>query len=174
MRLHFSKLRVCTCVPGTITNDQLSIRCHPENIYHVGSVDALKDWLPDNALSMNPVNYSIWSEIQYNYMCKFLGRVMWESDPNRVLTTLGSGKYRAVMCGRILYFGSFCTIKVTNIHDVRQWILVSVVCSLCLGEENTVTKVLAPEKKRRHPKSRSQRRPLVTFVALLRTALDCL
>jgi glucoamylase len=63
----FFGLGVCTGVPGRITNDQLLIHCHPENIYRVGSVDALKDWYPDNALSMNPVNYSIWSGMPHRY-----------------------------------------------------------------------------------------------------------
>ena len=37
------------------------MRRHPENIFLVGSVDALKDWLPNNALSLSPTNYPIWS-----------------------------------------------------------------------------------------------------------------
>jgi len=71
-----------------------------ENIYLAGSVDALKDWSPDNAISLSPAKYPIWSanltlpadaQIQYKYIRKFLGSVTWESDPNRVFTTPGSG-----------------------------------------------------------------------------------
>ncbi|KAI0279179.1 carbohydrate-binding-like protein [Russula aff. rugulosa BPL654] len=77
------------------------MRCHAEDIYLVGSIDALKYWLPDNALSLNPANYPTWSVnvtlpedtiVHYKYIRKFHGRVTWESDPNRVFTTPGSGK----------------------------------------------------------------------------------
>ena len=32
-----------------------------ENIFLTGSVDALKNWSPDNAIALNPANYPIWS-----------------------------------------------------------------------------------------------------------------
>ena len=37
------------------------MRCHAEDIYLVESIDALKYWPPDKALSLNPANYPIWS-----------------------------------------------------------------------------------------------------------------
>jgi len=94
---------VCVSNPGPQVEVSFNVRATTtfgENIYLVGSVDALKDWLPDNALSLNPAHYPIWSinvtlpgetQIQYKYIRKFLGRVTWESGPNRVLTTPGSG-----------------------------------------------------------------------------------
>lgn len=39
----------------------MTTRSHPENIYLAGSVDALKDWSLDNAVSLSPENYPIWS-----------------------------------------------------------------------------------------------------------------
>lgn len=42
-----------------------------ENIYLAGSVDALKDWSPDNAISLSPAKYPIWSgmpHISHVYM----------------------------------------------------------------------------------------------------------
>ncbi|KAI0279175.1 glucoamylase [Russula aff. rugulosa BPL654] len=71
-----------------------------EGIYLAGSVDALKDWSPQDAISMNHTNFQTWSVnvtlpgdtyIEYKYLRKFFGRVTWESGPNRVLIT-GSGK----------------------------------------------------------------------------------
>ena len=45
-------------------------------------------------VDLTPVNVTLPgdAQIQYKYIRKFLGRVTWESDPNRVLTTPGSGK----------------------------------------------------------------------------------
>jgi hypothetical protein len=42
------------------------MRHHPENIYLAGSVDALKDWAPDNAISLSPANYPIWSGMPHS------------------------------------------------------------------------------------------------------------
>jgi len=94
---------VCVSYPGPQVGVSFNVNATTffgENIYLAGSVDALKDWSPDNALSLSPANYPIWSvnvtvpgdtAIQYKYIRRFLGRVTWESDPNRVLTTPGSG-----------------------------------------------------------------------------------
>jgi hypothetical protein len=41
------------------------MRRHPENIYLAGSVDALKDWSPGNALKLNPEHYPIWSGMSH-------------------------------------------------------------------------------------------------------------
>jgi glucoamylase len=94
---------VCVPNPGPQVNATFNVNATTffgENIYLAGSVDSLKDWSPDNAISLSPANYPIWSvnvtlpadaQIQYKYIRRFLGSVTWESDPNRVLTTPGSG-----------------------------------------------------------------------------------
>ncbi|KAJ7134910.1 glycoside hydrolase family 15 protein [Mycena epipterygia] len=62
-----------------------------EDIYITGSVDALKDWSPDNAILLSAANYPIWSitvvvpastSVEYKYIRKQDGVVTWESDPN--------------------------------------------------------------------------------------------
>ncbi|EPQ54537.1 glucoamylase [Gloeophyllum trabeum ATCC 11539] len=71
-----------------------------ENIYITGSVDALSNWSPDNALLLSSANYPTWSitvnlpastAIQYKYIRKNNGAVTWESDPNNSITTPASG-----------------------------------------------------------------------------------
>ncbi|KAL5527654.1 hypothetical protein ACEPAG_6455 [Sanghuangporus baumii] len=73
-----------------------------ENIYITGSVDALENWSPDNAIILNADNYPTWSvtislpastTIQYKYIRKFNGAVTWESDPNRQITTPSGGSF---------------------------------------------------------------------------------
>jgi glucoamylase len=67
-----------------------------ENIYLVGSVDALQNWAPENALALNADNYPTWSvnvnvpidtQVQYKYIRKTppSTAVTWESDPNMAL-----------------------------------------------------------------------------------------
>ncbi|EIW63814.1 glucoamylase [Trametes versicolor FP-101664 SS1] len=71
-----------------------------ENIYLTGSVDALQNWSPDNALLLSSANYPVWSitvnlpassAIEYKYIRKNNGAVTWESDPNNSITTPASG-----------------------------------------------------------------------------------
>uniref|UniRef100_A0A8H7XMJ0 Glucoamylase n=1 Tax=Psilocybe cubensis TaxID=181762 RepID=A0A8H7XMJ0_PSICU len=73
-----------------------------ENIYLTGSLDALKDWSPDNAMILSAANYPTWSitvslpastSFQYKYIRKFNGAVTWESDPNNSNTTPASGSF---------------------------------------------------------------------------------
>ncbi|KAH8118290.1 glucoamylase [Phellopilus nigrolimitatus] len=73
-----------------------------ENIYITGSVDALQNWSPDNAIALNADNYPTWSvtinlpvstAIEYKYIRKNNGAVTWESDPNMQLTTPAGGTY---------------------------------------------------------------------------------
>ncbi|EEB90622.1 hypothetical protein MPER_11147, partial [Moniliophthora perniciosa FA553] len=73
-----------------------------ENIFLTGSVDALKNWSPENAISLSSANYPTWSvtvnvpantAIEYKYIRKFNGAVTWESDPNRRITTPSSGSF---------------------------------------------------------------------------------
>lgn len=72
-----------------------------ENIFLTGSLDALQNWSPDNALALS-WNDSIWSitvtlpantNFQYKYIRKFNGAVTWESDPNNSQTTPASGSF---------------------------------------------------------------------------------
>ncbi|KAF5388835.1 hypothetical protein D9757_005602 [Collybiopsis confluens] len=74
-----------------------------ENIYLTGSIDALKDWSPENALALSSANYPIWSvtvtlpgstDVQYKYIKKDgSGTVTWESNPNMEITTPANGTY---------------------------------------------------------------------------------
>lgn len=73
-----------------------------ENIYIAGSVNALENWSPDNALLLSAANYPTWSitvnlpastAIQYKYIRKNNGDVTWESDPNMSFMTPASGTY---------------------------------------------------------------------------------
>ncbi|KAF9460753.1 glycoside hydrolase family 15 protein [Collybia nuda] len=73
-----------------------------ENIYVTGSVDALVNWSPDNALILSAATYPIWSitinlpastSIEYKYIRKFNGAITWESDPNRKFTTPAAGSF---------------------------------------------------------------------------------
>ncbi|KIM75770.1 carbohydrate-binding module family 20 protein [Piloderma croceum F 1598] len=73
-----------------------------ENIYIVGSVNALENWSPYNALLLSAANYPTWSitvnlpvstAIQYKYIRKNNGDVTWESDPNRLIMTPANGTY---------------------------------------------------------------------------------
>ncbi|GJJ06654.1 hypothetical protein Clacol_000849 [Clathrus columnatus] len=72
-----------------------------QNIYLVGSVDALQNWDTNTAMLMSVENYPIWiltvnvpasSSIQYKYIIKDgSGDVTWEADPNNVLDTPANG-----------------------------------------------------------------------------------
>ncbi|EDR13753.1 glycoside hydrolase family 15 protein [Laccaria bicolor S238N-H82] len=72
-----------------------------ETIFLTGSVDALQNWSPDKALALSSANYPTWSvtvavpantNIEYKYIRKFNGQVVWESDPNNAFTSPGSGQ----------------------------------------------------------------------------------
>jgi len=72
-----------------------------EDIFITGSIDALQNWSPDNALALSWAN-SIWSitvtlpantSFQYKYIRKFNGAITWESDPNNSQVTPASGSY---------------------------------------------------------------------------------
>ncbi|KAJ1305234.1 hypothetical protein OPQ81_000263 [Rhizoctonia solani] len=99
-----------TCLRGSsggsgtvaVTFTETATTVYGENIYITGSVDALANWSPDNALLLSSANYPNWSitvnlpagtTIQYKYIRKYNGAVTWESDPNRSITTPSSGTY---------------------------------------------------------------------------------
>ncbi|KAF7364930.1 Glucoamylase [Mycena venus] len=74
-----------------------------ENIYLTGSVDALQDWSPDNAMILSPANYPTWSItvnvpastlIEYKYIRKMNGVLTsWESDPNNQFSSPATGTF---------------------------------------------------------------------------------
>jgi len=84
----------CTPNPGpqvSVAFEVLAYTQFGENIYLTGSVDALKDWSPDDALLLSAANYPIWNitvvlpanaNINYKYIRKFQDKVTWESDPD--------------------------------------------------------------------------------------------
>ncbi|CAE7108142.1 unnamed protein product [Rhizoctonia solani] len=85
-----------------VTFTETATTVYGENIYITGSVDALANWSPDNALLLSSTNYPSWSitvnlpagtTIQYKFIRKYNGAVTWESDPNRSITTPSSGTY---------------------------------------------------------------------------------
>ncbi|KAI0755207.1 glucoamylase [Daedaleopsis nitida] len=88
-------------VPGvSVTFNVQATTIFGENIYLTGSVDALEDWSPDNALLLSSANYPTWSitvtvpantNIEYKYIRKNNGQVTWESDPNNSFTSPASG-----------------------------------------------------------------------------------
>ncbi|KAH7338218.1 glucoamylase [Rhizoctonia solani] len=99
-----------TCLRGgsggggtvAVTFVETATTVYGENIYITGSVDALANWSPDNALLLSSANYPNWSitvnlpagtTIQYKFIRKYNGVVTWESDPNRSITTPASGTY---------------------------------------------------------------------------------
>ncbi|TRM69210.1 glycoside hydrolase family 15 and carbohydrate-binding module family 20 [Schizophyllum amplum] len=83
-----------------VTFNVQATTAYGENIYVTGSVSQLANWSPDNAIALNADNYPTWSvtvnlpastAIEYKYIRKNNGAVTWESDPNRSITTSGSG-----------------------------------------------------------------------------------
>ncbi|QRV93216.1 glycoside hydrolase family 15 protein [Ceratobasidium sp. AG-Ba] len=85
-----------------VTFTETATTVYGENIYITGSVDALANWSPDNALLLSSANYPSWSitvnlpastAIQYKFIRKYNGAVTWESDPNRSIMTPSSGTY---------------------------------------------------------------------------------
>jgi alpha-amylase len=72
-----------------------------QNVFVVGSIPALGNWNPANAVALSAAGYPIWSgtvslpastAVQYKYLKKNPdGSVNWESTPNRSFTTPSSG-----------------------------------------------------------------------------------
>lgn len=67
-----------------------------QNVFVVGNVPALANWDPANGVALSSAAYPIWratvnlpagTSVQYKYIKKDGGQVVWESDPNRVRTT---------------------------------------------------------------------------------------
>jgi glucoamylase len=71
-----------------------------ENIYLTGSVYALQNWNPTNALLLSSASYPTWSitvllpanfAIEYKYIRKTGDKITWASDPNWSITTPATG-----------------------------------------------------------------------------------
>jgi len=67
-----------------------------QNVFVVGNVPALGSWNPAAAVALSPTNYPVWTgsvtlpqntRVEYKYIKKVNSDVVWESDPNRVVTT---------------------------------------------------------------------------------------
>jgi alpha-amylase len=70
-----------------------------QNVFIVGNTTALGNWDPNSAVALSSASYPVWTgsaqlplntTIQYKYIKKDGGTVVWESDPNRSVNT-GSG-----------------------------------------------------------------------------------
>jgi alpha-amylase len=70
-----------------------------QNVFIVGNTAALGNWDPNSAVALSAASYPVWTgtvqlpantTVQYKYIKKDGGHVVWESDPNRSVGT-GSG-----------------------------------------------------------------------------------
>ncbi|MGI5231627.1 carbohydrate-binding module family 20 domain-containing protein [Actinoallomurus sp. CA-142502] len=83
-----------------VTFDETATTTWGQNVFVVGSIPALGNWAPANAVALSSASYPVWSAtvtlptattFQYKYLKKNTdGSVTWESDPNRTYTT-GTG-----------------------------------------------------------------------------------
>jgi len=83
-----------------VTFNETATTSFGQNVFVVGSIPALGNWAPANAVALSSANYPTWSgavalptgtAFQYKYIKKNTdGSVTWESDPNRTYTT-GTG-----------------------------------------------------------------------------------
>lgn len=71
-----------------------------QNVYVVGNIPALGGWNTANAVPLSAAGYPIWSAtlnlpantaVEYKYIKKDGGNVVWESGANRTFTTPGGG-----------------------------------------------------------------------------------
>jgi len=96
-----------TCSPYAGPTVQVTFNIYAEtqfgeNVYITGSINALQNWSPDNALALSYTENFIWTitvtlpantNFQYKYIRKFNGAITWEADPNNSQTTPASGSY---------------------------------------------------------------------------------
>jgi alpha-amylase len=84
-----------------VTFDETKTTVTGQNVYVVGSIDALGFWDPNSAILLSSANYPIWSKtislspntsFEYKYIVKdSAGNVTWESGANRSYSTGASG-----------------------------------------------------------------------------------
>ncbi|KAJ7057440.1 glycoside hydrolase family 13 protein [Mycena amicta] len=91
--------------PGTgsisVSWNETATTVFGENIFLVGSISQLGAWDPAASLPLSAATYPVWTitvnlppntSFQYKFIRKETnGTVVWESDPNRSTTTVGSG-----------------------------------------------------------------------------------
>jgi alpha-amylase len=87
--------------PVSVTFNVNATTSFGQNVFVVGSIPALGNWNPANAVALSSANYPIWSAsislpgstaVQYKYIKKNPdGTVVWESDPNRSYAVPASG-----------------------------------------------------------------------------------
>jgi glucoamylase len=85
---------VCKTNTGPTASVTFNVRATTnfgENVFIVGSVPELGNWLPENAIALSSVNYPIWggtitlpgyTNVEYKYIKKSDSGVTWASDPN--------------------------------------------------------------------------------------------
>jgi alpha-amylase len=85
-----------TCTAVTTTFEETATTVWGENVFVVGDAPALGGWNPDRAVPLGADAYPLWRAtvalppgvpVQYKYLKKNGGQVVWESDPNRTRTT---------------------------------------------------------------------------------------
>jgi alpha-amylase len=83
----------------TTTFEENATTVWGENVFVVGNTPALGDWDPARAVALSSAAYPVWRgsvtlppgvPLQYKYLKKNGGQVIWESDPNRARTTPAS------------------------------------------------------------------------------------
>ncbi|MEU8244398.1 carbohydrate-binding module family 20 domain-containing protein [Actinoplanes missouriensis] len=89
----------------TVTFTETAMTSTGQNVYVVGSIDALGAWNPANAIPLAATSYPAWSRpvavpqnttFQYKYIKKdAAGNVTWESGSNRSYTTGTAASYTA-------------------------------------------------------------------------------
>jgi alpha-amylase len=87
---------VVTCDAVTVSFEVESTTEYGENMYVVGSIPSLGDWVADNAIALSPDTYPIWTaaitipagqEVDYKFIKLHTdGSFAWEADPNRAFT----------------------------------------------------------------------------------------
>ncbi|KAF9779650.1 glucoamylase [Thelephora terrestris] len=85
---------VCRSNPGptaSVTFNVYATTNIGENVFLVGSVPELGNWLPENAVPLSSQNYPTWSanitlpgytSVDYKYIKKSRDEIVWASDPN--------------------------------------------------------------------------------------------
>jgi alpha-amylase len=84
------------CTSATISFAETATTTWGQNVYVVGNTAALGNWDPTQAVALSSASYPVWTgsatlpagtSVQYKYIKKQDSTVIWESDPNRTLTT---------------------------------------------------------------------------------------
>ncbi|HXV92767.1 MAG TPA: carbohydrate-binding module family 20 domain-containing protein [Pseudonocardia sp.] len=93
-----------TATPGSCTTVTTTFEVNAttywgQNVFVVGNTAALGNWNPAAAVPLSAATYPVWkgsaalpanTTVEYKYIKKDGGQVVWESDPNRSRSTAGS------------------------------------------------------------------------------------